>query len=140
METLAERDNGLLCDMSSRRQAMGTADKPKMVLPNLATPLYGGGMAGRRIAGMLRNAREAKGQSLRSAAKDLGVDASYLSRVETGERQPSAELRDRAVSHYALDGEHVALAAGDIPSDIAEILLQHPELLVEIRARYGQLR
>ncbi len=88
---------------------------------------------------MFRKARQAKGQSLRSAANDLGVDASYLSRVETGERQPSAELRDRAVSHYALDGEHVALAAGDIPSDIAEILLRHPELLVEIRARYGQL-
>ncbi len=97
-------------------------------------------MKGKRIASMLRSARQSKGQSLRSAAKDLGVDASYLSRVETGERQPSPELRDRAVSHYSLDSEHVALAAGDIPSDIAEILLQHPELLVEIRARYGELR
>lgn len=140
IEALVENDYVPLRNASSRRHATVTADKAKMVLPKLTTPLYGGGMAGRRIADMLRNARQAKGQSLRSAAKDLGVDASYLSRVETGERQPSAELRDRAVSHYALDGEHVALAAGDIPSDIAEILLQHPELLVEIRARYGQLR
>ena len=93
-----------------------------------------------RIADILRHARNESGQSLRSAAKDLGVDPSYLSRVESGERQPSQSLRVKAESHYGIDGDDLALAAGEIPEDVAEILCQHPELLTEIRARYGKPR
>lgn len=97
-------------------------------------------VAGSSVADVLRSAREAKGQSLRSAARELGVDPSYLSRVETGERQPSADLCQRAGSLYEIDGDSLALSAGDIPADVVEILRRHPELLVEIRVRYGQSR
>jgi len=104
----------------------------------LSTPLYVVCVAGSSVADVLRSARKAKGQSLRSAARELGVDPSYLSRVETGERQPSADLCQRAGSLYEIDGDSLALSAGDIPADIVEILRRHPELLVEIRVRYGQ--
>ena len=110
------------------------------MLPFWSTLMYVPCMGTSRVADILRSAREAKGQSLRSAAKELGVDPSYLSRVETGERLPSAGLRERAGSLYALDCDSLALSAGDIPADVVEILRRHPELLVEIRVRYGQSR
>lgn len=93
------------------------------------------GTAG-RVADVLRKAREANGRSLRAAAKDLGVDPSYLSRVESGQRSPSAGLCDRAESLYGLDSDTVALSTGQVPADVVEILRQHPELLGEIRARH----
>lgn len=94
----------------------------------------------RRVADILREAREANGKSLRGAARELGVDASYLSRVETGERSPSAGLRERAEGLYGLDSDVLALSAGYVPLDVLEILRQNPELLAEIRARHGKSR
>lgn len=92
-----------------------------------------------RVADVLRKAREANGHSLRGAAKKLGVDPSYLSRVESGTRYPSQGLCERAESLYGLDGREidvVSLAAGQVPADVVEILRQHPELLDEIRDRH----
>lgn len=115
---------------------------PPLAQPSVATLVnarYAACMgADRRVADILREAREANGQSLRSAARELGVDASYLSRVETGERSPSAGLRERAESLYGLDSDVLALSAGHVPADILEILRQQPELLSEIRSRHEQ--
>ena len=94
--------------------------------------------AERRVADILREAREANGQSLRGAARELGVDASYLSRVESGERTPSLGLRERAESLYGLDSDRLALSAGQVPSDVLGILQRHPELLSEIRDKHGR--
>ena len=94
----------------------------------------------RRVSDILRKAREAKGQSLRGAARELGVDASYLSRVESGERLLSAGLRERAESLYELDGDALALSAGQVPDNVLEILQRHPEVLNEIRTRHVQPR
>jgi transcriptional regulator with XRE-family HTH domain len=84
--------------------------------------------ANRRVADVLREAREANGQSLRGAARELGIDASYLSRVESGERSLSAGLRARAESLYGIDGDALALSAGQVPDDVLEILQRHPDL------------
>lgn len=89
------------------------------------------------IAQVLRKAREAKQQSLRSAAADLGVNPSYLSRVENGARPPSASLRERAEGVYGIDGDTLALSSGVVPEDVMEIIRRHPEVLAELRARYG---
>ena len=89
------------------------------------------------ISEVLRKAREAKRQSLRSAAADLGVNPSYLSRVETGERPPSASLRERAEGLYGIDSDTLALSSGVVPDDVLEIIREHPELLDELRTRYG---
>src|SRR3546814_88188 len=91
-----------------------------------------------RIADLLRQAREARGESLRNAAKAIGIDPSYLSRVEGGAKVPSGAVRDRATSHYELDRDLLALAAGDVPEDVLAILQRHPEVLGELRERYGR--
>jgi len=89
------------------------------------------------LATLLRSARERRGESLRGAARGLGVDASYLSRVESGGRRPSEEFRERASHYYDLDNDAATLAAGSVPPDIAEILREHPDLIDKLRRDYG---
>src|SRR4051794_5473613 len=82
------------------------------VLPRLATERTLSLVTTTDLAALLKAARAAKGDSLRSAARELGVDASYLSRVEAGERRPSEDLQRRASRYYDVPDDQVRLAAG----------------------------
>jgi len=94
-------------------------------------------MASKELAELLREVRESKGVSLRGAARDLGVDASYLSRVERGDKSASASVLDRAAQYYDLPRERFELANGALPKDIVEILQANPQLVAELRNSYG---
>nr|WP_243861251.1 helix-turn-helix transcriptional regulator [Cellulomonas uda] len=84
----------------------------------------------------MRRAREARRESLRQAAAQLEVAPSHLSRLERGEKSASKELLWRAARYYDLRPEDVG--AQDVPEDIREILRAHPEIVWELRQRYGQ--
>ena len=86
---------------------------------------------------ILRELRRRQGQSLRTAARDLGVDPAYLSRVERGSQPLSSELRSRAAVYYDSDPRSLAFAEGELPPDVLRILAEHPELIDELRSRYG---
>ena len=94
-------------------------------------------MASKELASLLREVRESKGVSLRGAAKELEVDASYLSRVERGDKSASSRVLDRAARYYELPRERLEFAAGDLPADIVEILRTHPEIVERLRKTYG---
>ncbi|MFD5297187.1 helix-turn-helix domain-containing protein [Streptomyces mutabilis] len=51
----------------------------------------------------LRTAREAKGMSLRAAARQSGIDPGHLSKVERGEKQLSIEALYRLAVVVDLD-------------------------------------
>lgn len=87
---------------------------------------------------LLRELRETQGRSLRGAASDLSVTASYLSRLERGERGLSEEVRERISSYYGISSELLALMEGVVPADIIEILKEHPEELTRLRREYGE--
>jgi transcriptional regulator with XRE-family HTH domain len=89
------------------------------------------------VADLLRRLRTERGESLRSAARELGVDPSYLSRVESGEKAPSVQLQQRASEHYEVKADILYLAAGYVPPDVIAILREHPELLEKLRGEYG---
>ncbi len=56
---------------------------------------------GRQTA--LRLVREARGLGLRDAARQVGVDATYLSRVERRMKVPSLRVAARIATVYQLD-------------------------------------
>jgi transcriptional regulator with XRE-family HTH domain len=95
-------------------------------------------MASKALADLLRDLREGAGTSLREAARDLGVDPSYLSRVERGRKRPSAAILDRAASYYDVPRDGFSTADGELPPDIIEILRENPDLISRIRSEYGQ--
>ena len=85
------------------------------------------------LAAILRRAREERGISLRSAAADLGVAPSHLSRIENGEKGPSVDVQRKATSYYGLNADVLTLASGAAPDDIVQILQDNPDLLRTLR-------
>ncbi|MCR1984096.1 helix-turn-helix domain-containing protein [Cellulosimicrobium cellulans] len=94
-------------------------------------------MAGPVTAGeRLRQARKARHESLRDAAATIDVAPSHLSRLERGEKGASDQVLQRAARHYGLDPD--LLVESQVPKDVIAIIEEHPELVDEIRARYGR--
>jgi transcriptional regulator with XRE-family HTH domain len=93
--------------------------------------------ATRPLAMLLRELRQEQGASLRDAARALGVDPSYLSRLERGHKPASSGVLSKASALYNVSEEVLALAEGRVPMDVVEILQAHPELIPELRSRYG---
>lgn len=91
----------------------------------------------RSAASLLRDLRRRQGKSLRSAADDLGVTAGYLSRLERGEKTASPDLVQRAAHYYDVDPDLLALGDGRVPEDVVAILQRKPDLLDELRRRFG---
>lgn len=94
-------------------------------------------MAQDEVARLLRQIRAQRGVSVREVARKVGVDPSYVSRVERGEKQASPAFRQRLAEHYDLPADDLELAAGEVPTDIAAILREHPEVLRELRERFA---
>jgi transcriptional regulator with XRE-family HTH domain len=88
-------------------------------------------------ASLLRDLRTQQGRTLRSAAADIGIAPSQLSRLERGHRSLGSEISQRLSNYYGVSPEVFGLAQGDIPQDIIGILQQHPEELERLRALYG---
>lgn len=88
-------------------------------------------------ANLLRELRREQGRSLRSAAADIGVAPSQLSRLERGQRGIAPEMSERLSAYYGVPAELIHLAQGDVPADIAQILRAHPEEVDRLRGRYG---
>jgi transcriptional regulator with XRE-family HTH domain len=91
----------------------------------------------RPLAQVLRELREVRGASLRTAARDLGVDPAHLSRLERGEKPVSSDLLKRAARYYKVDHETLTLASGALPDDVVAILRGRPDLIERIRTEYG---
>lgn len=88
-------------------------------------------------ASLLRDLRRRQGNTLRSAAADLGMAPSQLSRIERGERSIAQPTALRLSQYYNVPAELVELAQGHAPADVVAILQQHPEEIDRLRETYG---
>jgi transcriptional regulator with XRE-family HTH domain len=94
-------------------------------------------MSDRPLHEVLRELRERQGVSLRQAARELGVDAAHLSRIERGRKRPSDALARRAATYYAVDASAFSPPKTDLPADVVDILRSNPDIVEELRERYG---
>jgi transcriptional regulator with XRE-family HTH domain len=71
--------------------------------------------------------------SVRQVAARIGVEPSYLSKVERGEEAPPSEPRIRAIARELGEDPDVLLAlAGKVSADLQAIILRRPALMAEI--------
>jgi len=91
----------------------------------------------RPLHDLLRELRREQGHTLRQAARELDVSPAYLSRVERGEKPASPSVLARASGYYEIPEELLALSRGIVPADIIAVLQRNPELLDELRRRFG---
>jgi HTH-type transcriptional regulator, competence development regulator len=91
-----------------------------------------------RFGDILRQLRSERGQGIKSLAPDLGVNYSYLSKLEHHTIMPSPELVGRVAKYFNYDRDRLLLSAGKVPDEILEILRENPEEALEyLRARFG---
>ena len=91
----------------------------------------------------LRELRKAARLSQRALAEKVGVDFTYLSKIENGRVEPTSEsVLQRIAKELAgeLGMDEIELAdelitlAGKIPSDLAETLSRNPEVIRFLRS------
>ena len=85
---------------------------------------------------LIKEARKDKGYSQRELAKFLGVDFTYLSKLENdrADYAPKEEVIRGLARNLSLDEEELIFLAGRIPQRYEEILKQNPkEMLVLFR-------
>ena len=71
--------------------------------------------------------------SVRQVAARIGVEPSYLSKVERGDESPPSEEKILALARDLGEDPDVLLAlAGKVSSDLQKVILQRPELFAEL--------
>jgi len=77
--------------------------------------------------------KQDKAFSLRQVAKRLGVQPSYLSKIERGTESPPTEPRIRALAlELDTDPDILLALAGKVSADLQQIILQRPKLLSDL--------
>ena len=80
-----------------------------------------------RFGAFIRREREAKEIGLREMSKKIGVSPTYLSKVERDEFAPPAEDKVRKIAEIiGCDADELVGRAGRVPSELSEIIKQHP--------------
>jgi transcriptional regulator with XRE-family HTH domain len=73
------------------------------------------------------------GFSLRKVAMRIGMQPSYLSRIETGkEPPPSEEMITRLAGELDLDADVLLALAGRVSSDLQTAIRKRPELFAQL--------
>jgi transcriptional regulator with XRE-family HTH domain len=86
---------------------------------------------------ILRSLRKSAGLGIKRLAPELGVNYTYLSKLENKEVRPSEDLVRRVARYFEYNEENLLMAAGRIPEDIIEILRDNPQDAVEfLRQRF----
>jgi transcriptional regulator with XRE-family HTH domain len=85
-------------------------------------------MIGRRekFGAFIRQEREAKGLSLREAARKIKVSPTFLSKVETEDWKPGEEKLRKIAEVIGCDPDDLLARAGRVPTELSEIIRQSP--------------
>ena len=79
----------------------------------------------------IKERRQSLGLTLRKAAKQVGFDAAYLSRMEAGKVAPSNELVDRLAKVMSCEKEELFVMAGRLPDTLRPAVDEQTHSVVE---------
>ena len=79
----------------------------------------------------IRKQREGAGISIRVLASKIGVNATYLSRVERGLVPPSDDLLDGVAKALGCSAEELFVLAGSVPPAWKKAIAESPEKAAE---------
>jgi transcriptional regulator with XRE-family HTH domain len=92
-----------------------------------------------RFGKILRQLRNESRLGIKKLAPALGVNYSYLSKLENEAIAPSAEMVARVATYFNYDYDRLLLAAGKVPEEILAILRENPDEAIEfLRERFGR--
>lgn len=86
---------------------------------------------------LLRKLRRSQGIGIKKLGPALGLDYTYLSRIENDKVIPSEQVIDKLSAYFEYDKDELMLLADKIPEDIRQILRENPqEALRYLRERF----
>ena len=91
-----------------------------------------------RFGPFVRERREAlrkddPGFSVRQVAQRIGIQPSYLSKVERGEVPPPSEATiQKLAQELGVDSDVLLALAGKVSSDLQEVIRKRPQLFAEL--------
>lgn len=80
----------------------------------------------------LRGLREAKGLSVRQLADQLGLESSYVSKIEHGDRVPSKPVLETLAGVLDVSPDVLEALAGRMSEGLLEAVKRHPEEFVTL--------
>ena len=93
------------------------------------------------LGAYLRELRLRKRKSLKQAAPELKLSASYLSKIENGKLVPPTETAEKLAQYYGVDPESMNAMAGRLPDDVVMILQGNPDKAIRLlREKFGGRR
>ena len=82
----------------------------------------------------LRAVRERQGMSLRSLAHLSKISLGYMHQIETGKASIPTPARIATFAKFLkVDGDELAAAAGKVPDDVIQALVEKPALCAVVR-------
>jgi transcriptional regulator with XRE-family HTH domain len=89
----------------------------------------------------IKDARRASGLSQRDLAERVGIDFTYLSKIENDRMDPPSERVIVALADaLATDADELIRLAGKVPTDLAEFLVADPIAIRYLRSSQGDIQ
>lgn len=76
---------------------------------------------------LLARLRQEKGVGIKTLAPAIGVNYTYISKIENEKSQPSVELIQRIADYFHCDEELLMIAAGRVPTKVMKVIQENPE-------------
>ena len=90
------------------------------------------------FSNLLKHLRNKKGVSIKKLASEVGLNYTYISKLENAKVKPSLKVIDKFSYYFDYGTEELMIAAGKIPKDIEKILKNNPkEAIKYLRSKFG---
>ncbi len=83
----------------------------------------------------LKKLRSQQGIGIKKLAPQVGLEYTYLSKLENDRARPSEEVVQRLARYFSYDAEELLMLAGRIPEDVQQILRDNPREAVAFRRK-----
>jgi len=82
----------------------------------------------------IQSIRQDRDLSQSELAGQVGIDHTYLSKIENGHMEPSSDTLLQIADELEADADKLLAMAGKVPPDVMSILVDQPGLCKEVRA------
>jgi HTH-type transcriptional regulator, competence development regulator len=87
------------------------------------------------LSDYLRGLREAKGLSVRQLADQLGLEPSYISKIEHGDRKPSEPILKYFATYFGVNHHLLMAMSGQLTQGFMDVMLRYPEAFATLLER-----
>ena len=87
---------------------------------------------------VLKDLRTKKGLSIKKLAPEVGLNYTYISKLENSKVNPSPKVVKKISRYFHYNSDELLVTAGKIPKDVEEILKNNPKEAIEyLRSKFG---